>query len=306
MAQRKPLTHHLCDYFFPHSRNNHCPNLFSVTSVVALALAIIVFEAGYLVQTKVVFLKTDFLASVLPGALVALTNQDRVALGLSGVTENPLLDKAAQAAAEDMAANGYFAHNSPDGKTPWYWLDQSGYKYSYAGQNLAVNFTDSENVETAWMNSPTHRANIVKPHYTQVGFGTANGIYEGKETTFVVEFFATPAEIAAVPAEVKPPQEQVSGGQTSAIPAQVIGSQNSTQTPASPNWFARMLASPQRTLANILTILLAVIAISFITVFFVRGRNQHRNVIIGGALLLMCIIGALLISSVVSGAVQLN
>jgi hypothetical protein len=278
-------------------------------SVAVLVFAIVLFEAGYLVQTKLVFLKTDFLASVLPGALVALTNQDRLAQGLGGVTENLLLDKAAQAAAEDMATNGYFAHNSPDGKTPWYWLDQSGYKYSYAGQNLAVNFTDSENVETAWMNSPTHRANIVKPHYTQVGFGTANGMYEGRETTFVVEFFAAPAEIATAPAEVKPPQAQVSGNQTLPVTVspQVLGSEiENTQTPAPPNWLARMLASPQRTLVNILTILLSIIAMSFITVFFIRGKTQHRSVIIGTAILLACIIGALLISVVLVGTVQLN
>jgi len=132
------------------------------------------------------------LASVLPGALVALTNQDRAVQGLSGVTENAVLNKAAQAAAEDMAVNGYFAHISPDGKDPWYWLNQAGYAYSYAGENLAVNFTDSQKVETAWMSSPTHRANIEKPQYTKIGIGIANGTYKGKESTFVVEFFAAP------------------------------------------------------------------------------------------------------------------
>ena len=123
---------------------------------------------------------------------MVLTNQDRAVHGLTGVTEDALLDAAAQYAAEDMAANGYFSHVSPDGKDPWYWLNQVGYRYSYAGENLAVNFTDSEDVQTAWMESPTHKANIMKREYTHVGFGTANGIYEGKETTFVVEFLAAP------------------------------------------------------------------------------------------------------------------
>src|ERR1035437_6222792 len=189
---RKELHHHLLDYFLPHRRNNHRPNIFSALSVFLIIFAILVFEAGYFVQTKVVFQKTNFLASVLPGALIALTNQDRATSGISGVTEDLLLDKAAQAAAEDMATKGYFAHVSPDGKSPWYWLDLVGYQYSYAGENLAVDFTDSSEVETAWMNSPTHRANIEKPQYTKVGIGTANGIYEGANTTFVVQFFATP------------------------------------------------------------------------------------------------------------------
>ena len=85
---RKPLAHHLHDYFFPHERNNYRPHLFSAVSVAVLVFAIVVFEAGYLVQTKFVFLKTDFLASVLPGALVALTNQDRAVNGLAGVSED--------------------------------------------------------------------------------------------------------------------------------------------------------------------------------------------------------------------------
>jgi len=306
-APKKPIVHHLCDYFFPHSRNNYRPHLFSTTSVAVLALAIIVFEAGYLVQTKFIFLKTDFLASVLPGALVVLTNQDRAAQGVAGVTENSLLNKAAQAVAEDMAANGYFSHISPDGKDPWYWLNQVGYRYSYAGQNLAVNFSDSEMVETAWMNSPTHRSNIIKPHYTQIGFGTANGIYEGKETTFVVEFFATPVAIIGTKIAPTNAVEKTLSATTKTIvlpddtsSEKVLGSQTS------PNWFARMLASPLSILTSILTILLSIIAISFIIVLFMRGRVQHPSVIIGCIVLLVCITGSFMLSSVLTNTMQLN
>jgi hypothetical protein len=313
---KKPLLHHLHDYFFPHRRNNYRPHLFSITSIVALVLAVIVFEAGYLVQTKIIFLKTDFLASVLPGALVALTNQDRATSGLAGVTEDSLLDKAAQAAAEDMAANGYFAHVSPDGKTPWYWLDFVGYKYSYAGENLAVNFTDSQNVETAWMESPTHRANIEKPQYTKVGIGTANGVYEGRETTFVVLFFAAPAAGAALATAVgvTPPQKQVSESSRNVLGSQTVGAQStSTSAPAAlaastavwPGWFATLLVSPLNTLTTILAILFFIIAISFITTIFMRGRLQHPTVIIGGILLLLIISGAMLLSSGLAGTVQL-
>ncbi|MCX6787112.1 MAG: CAP domain-containing protein [Candidatus Kaiserbacteria bacterium] len=308
---RKPLVHHLRDYFFPHPHNNYRPHLFSITSVAVLVLAVVVFEAGYLVQTKFVFFRTDFLASVLPGALVALTNQDRALQGLAGVTEDPLLDRAAQAAALDMATNGYFAHVSPDGKTPWYWLDQVGYRYSYAGENLAVNFSDSENVETAWMESPTHRANIMKPQYTQVGFGTANGMYEGRETTFVVEFFATPAATETKTAQasatlaLSSPAEPTQSSTTS---MKVLGSQTDEASAniTSPSWLAKMLASPQHTLASILTILFSIIAISLIVVFFVRGRTQHHSVIIGSIVLFVCIAGALIISLVLAGTVQLN
>ncbi|MDP1689681.1 MAG: CAP domain-containing protein [bacterium] len=311
---RKPLHHHLLDYFLPHSRNNYRPHLFSATSIAVLVVAVIVFEGAYLVQTKYVFFNTDFLASVLPGALVALTNQDRAVQGLAGVTENALLNKAAQAAAEDMAANGYFAHVSPDGKDPWYWLNQAGYKYSYAGENLAVNFTDSENVQTAWMESPTHRANIMKREYTQVGFGTANGIYEGKETTFVVEFFASPstAEVAMESVQValaEPDPATTESTSTGTTMVQVLGTAVSTDNSASivPNWFARLLASPLHTLFAIFTALFAIIATALSIAVLVRtGKVQHPSVLIGGTIMLALIGTSMLLSSKLAGSVQLS
>ena len=196
---RKPLLHVLHDYFFPHERNGHQPHIFRTVSVALIILAVLVLEGAYFTQIKFVFPYTNFLGAVLPGALVALTNEDRMANNLSIVSENKQLAQAAQAAANDMVTKGYFAHISPDSKDPWYWLDLVGYKYQYAGQNLAVNFTDSSAVERAWMASPKHRANIVKPQYTQIGIGIANGIYEGKEVTFVVSFFASPAIISSQP-----------------------------------------------------------------------------------------------------------
>jgi len=309
---RKPLLHHLHDYFFPHERNNYRPHLFSIASVTVLVIAILVFEAGYVVQTKIVFFRTNFLASVLPGTLVTLTNQDRMTIGIAGVTENSLLDQAAQAVATDMATKSYFAHISPDGKTPWQWLDQVGYKYSYAGENLAVNFTDSQNVETAWMNSPTHRANIEKPQYSHVGFGTANGIYEGKDTTFVVEFFAAPAVISAektiAVGTTAAKASSLERTSTSTIPEKVLGTQtgsDSAVAPHSTGWLAFLLASPLSTLITFLTILFAVVAIPFVIVIFMRGRTQHPNVIFGGTILLIVISVTILLSIAFAGPVLL-
>jgi len=305
---RKPLHHHLVDYFFPHPRNNHRPHLFSTISIAVLVAAIITFEAGYLVQTKLVYFNTNFLAAVLPGVLADLTNESRAALGIAPVARDALLDVAAQAAAEDMAAKGYFAHVSPDGRDPWYWLNQVGYQYRYAGQNLAVNFTDSVNVETAWMESLTHRANIVKREYTRVGFGTAQGVYEGQATTFVVEFFATPTEAApaaiVTPVETRPLQNTSLPTST----ARVLGSETGSgaAAAAAPSWFSRVLASPQTTLLALLTALFAVISLSFIITMLMRGKVQHRSVVQGGVFLLLFIPGAMLLCALLTGPVQLN
>jgi hypothetical protein len=131
-------------------------------------------------------------ATVLVGALSNLTNQERQLNNLKPLKINPLLSKAAQLKAEDMAKNSYFSHTSPEGKTPWYWLDVAGYKYDYAGENLAINFNETKDVVDAWMNSPAHRDNIIKSLYTEVGSGVATGTYEGKTATFIVQDYADP------------------------------------------------------------------------------------------------------------------
>lgn len=179
-------------YFIPHEKNEYKPHSLRQQSALAIFSLLIVIELGFLIQVMVVFDKTNFLASVLPGVLTMITNQERADNNVPPLTENSLLNQAAKMKAEDMATRGYFAHNSPDGKTPWYWLEQVGYSYGMAGENLAVNFFESSDVAKAWMNSPTHRANIVKKDYTEIGIGVANGIFEGKNTVFVAQFFGTP------------------------------------------------------------------------------------------------------------------
>ncbi|MHB8710564.1 MAG: CAP domain-containing protein [Minisyncoccota bacterium] len=125
--------------------------------------------------------------------LTTLTNNSRVALGDSPVTVNLAPSRAAQKKANDMATKGYFAHYSPSGISPWYWITAAGYYYTHAGENLAINFDSPTAVEAAWMASPAHRANIVRGIYRQTGIGIAHGTYLGRPATFIVQLFATPA-----------------------------------------------------------------------------------------------------------------
>lgn len=190
-------------YFIPHEHNNHEPHFLRHESMLFLFLLIILVEVGFLAQVFLVFDKTKFLAAVLPGVLTQLTNQEREAYDAPELKVNDLLTKAAELKALDMAEKGYFAHTSPEGRTPWYWLDQVGYKYSSAGENLAVNFYDSQDVDQAWMNSPTHKANIIKKEYTEIGIGVARGTYQGKSTIFVAQFFGKPYVSPVVPEPIE-------------------------------------------------------------------------------------------------------
>src|SRR3989344_9308040 len=95
----------------------------------------------------------DFLAAVIGSEIITLTNAERAQVATPELAPNALLTAAAQRKAEDMAARGYFSHIGPDGKLPWAWAAEAGYEYSGAGEDLAVRFVDSYNVEGAWVNS---------------------------------------------------------------------------------------------------------------------------------------------------------
>ena len=126
-------------------------------------------------------------------SILALANNERAERGLGTLTMDARLAAAAQKKADDMATRGYFSHTSPQGKKWWDFITASGYRYFTAGENLAQGFSDADTLNSAWMRSPSHRANILKSRYTRIGIGISSGMYEGRPTTFVVEFFALPA-----------------------------------------------------------------------------------------------------------------
>ncbi len=181
-------------YLIPHEGNSYHPHFFRNTVVgFVIALILIFLGLSFAVSLRITENK-NFLGAIYATALVELTNKDRSNSSLPTLTVSEALTLAAQLKADDMVQNGYFAHNSPDGKTPWFWILKSGYKFVYAGENLAVNFTESEQVETAWMGSPTHRANILNNNYSEVGIAVREGTYEGKTATFVVQMFGKPTK----------------------------------------------------------------------------------------------------------------
>ncbi len=186
-------------YVVPHESNSFRPYLLRAAGVAFVLVFIL--GAFFASQIQRIVLRTsDFFATVLPAVLVDLANADRAGFALGSLSVNSELAQAAQMKADDMAAKGYFAHYGPDGTSPWDWIKKAGYQFSYAGENLAVYFDDSAAVNTAWMDSPSHRANILNEHFKEIGIATARGVYEGHDTLFVVQMFGTPrpASVAAV------------------------------------------------------------------------------------------------------------
>lgn len=177
-------------FFVPHENNEHEPHAMRDAGLVAF-LGLGMFVASLALLQHTLFTGTDILARVYPQALFSLANESR-GKTVGDLAWSDMLAQAAQAKANDMAEKGYFAHTSPEGKTPWSFISHVGYDYRYAGENLAVNFSDSKDVNSAWLRSPSHRANILNDKFTEVGIATARGIYKEKEAVFVVQMFGTP------------------------------------------------------------------------------------------------------------------
>jgi hypothetical protein len=187
----KKLKENLKHFFVPHEGNNYKARVFhEATLSIFFAIVLVTFIGG--IAQKVTLTSTNFLANVYSGVLVDLTNEERLHNALGQLTVSPVLENAAQMKAEDMAAKGYFAHYGPDGSTPWDWMKKAGYNYADAGENLAIDFTDSNDVDEAWMNSPTHRANILNSKFTEIGIATIKGSYQGRNTIYVVQMFGRP------------------------------------------------------------------------------------------------------------------
>lgn len=129
--------------------------------------------------------------------VISQTNEQRVKYGQGTVQYSTLLSKAAEQKARDMFDKNYWAHFGPNGEKPWDFMQRNGYTYVTAGENLARDFNDSNAVVTAWMNSQTHRDNLLNGSYQDIGVAVVNGTLLGKETTLVVQMFGRPYRQAA-------------------------------------------------------------------------------------------------------------
>lgn len=274
--------------FIPHRRNNHISHLLR-TEMTTFALGLVLgVEVLMLLFTFVIAPRTGILSAILPGMLSAAANNDRATQGEGQLAFNPLLQQAAQLKAQDMAAKGYFAHTSPSGVTPWSWLEKVGYRYTAAGENLAVNFLDSADVHIAWMKSPAHRANILNPTYTEIGIATANGIYKGNEVVFVAQFFGHPA-VAKKPV-VAPAQK------TSPIPTQSIVPVAQSTVAGETTLAQEILAAPRANANRIFVIVMIIIGLAVVLTLIVRSEVRYATPVLNGILVLVVSLAMILVN----------
>ena len=173
-----------------------------------------------------------YATNISQSGLLSTTNQHRAASGVGALALNGKLNTAAQAKADDMVARNYWSHNTPDGKEPWVFVENAGYSYLKAGENLAYGFGTSTETVTGWMNSPTHKSNMLDGAFTEVGFGYANAAnYNNNgQQTVVVAMYGKPQVLAAGSSAPAPTAPTPSPETASTTPTQALASTPSETT----------------------------------------------------------------------------
>lgn len=272
LAQPKKRLHH---YFIPCPANGHRPHF--------VRHGALGFYSGLIIAGKILTLALLFIAypspaqfsTVTANRIIELTNRERAAAGLPVLMHSAILDASALLKSQDMLAANYFAHDSPTGVTPWEWFKQAGYNYTYAGENLAMNFSEAEEAMAAWMNSPTHKANILNPNYDEIGLAVAIGKIDGRETTLVVEHFGK--------SYVNPAAEQFAKGSAANVGSvagitEVSGGESITVTfEKTPHSFG---TSVVHYVQKGFLVLLIFIIINLLLTIIVRIRVQHKPIIV--------------------------
>lgn len=156
--------------------------------VLAISLTFLILSPILLSQSAGAVIATG----IAVGDLHYLANQERSNAGLSTLSFNSQLSAAATAKAADMFADDYWAHVAPDGTTPWVFILGAGYDYTSAGENLAKGYSTAAGVINGWMESPTHRANLLSASYKDVGYAVMSGVLQGVSTTLVVAMYGAP------------------------------------------------------------------------------------------------------------------
>jgi uncharacterized protein YkwD len=138
--------------------------------------------------------------------LLSLTNQDRASSGLKALTNDSYLHKEAEWRAKDMGDRNYFSHKIPPGNSMVFAdMQKDGYCFKFAGENIGLSTFDdataTSSIETAFMNSKDHRANILGG-WSRIGVGAYKST-DGRKL-YAVLFSVPCSKAAAAKAKATP------------------------------------------------------------------------------------------------------
>lgn len=275
-------------YFIPSLDNDHKPHFLRHGALHFYSAALIAVKVFVIAFLFITYPSIAEFSTVTSNRIIELSNNARADQGLPVLMRNSTLDESAMLKAQDMVANNYFAHDDPvNGTTPWEWFKAAGYNYTFAGENLAMNFSEAEEAMDAWMDSPTHKANILNANYNEIGVAVVVGNIDGRETTIVVQHFGKSFLANSASQFTRPSGE--------AAPA-VAGT---TQVSSGEAVEVTFKNTPDRSWATKIAyyakrfffILLVFIVINLLLTIFIRVKIQHKPIIMHA--ILVVIIGLL-------------
>jgi len=193
------ITKYCKNFFIPCEENNYKPRSLDGRSFFVLVVVIVAIKLLG-IASYFEYLGADIYNQIAQADIYTLTNQVRQDNGLSPLKVNSVLELSAQLKANDMVQSNYFGHESPSGVSPWYWFNKAKYGYTTAGENLAMNFVSSKEVINAWLNSETHKKNLLYADFSEIGVAIANGKINNQKTILVVQHFAKPTIATSVKA----------------------------------------------------------------------------------------------------------
>lgn len=192
---RELIIKHMIDFFhhlfLPKHTNNHRPKILHHQNLLFISFLLLIFSFALPYGRAQYPEVLGTTINIRVAELLQLTNEVRHKYNLNELTLNEQLNRAALLKAEHMFQADYWAHNAPDGTTPWEFLKKAGYDYFFAGENLARGFSTSKEVVDAWMGSEGHKKNILSSDYQDIGFAIETGKLTGSETVLVVEMFGS-------------------------------------------------------------------------------------------------------------------
>lgn len=286
--------HHLAHLFLPRHTNNHKAKILHSSSLLILTIFVVSVQIflnlfGNVTKGQVL----GYASQISVDEVVKLTNQKRAEMGLAPLKLNSELSKGALSKGQHMLNNDYWAHVAPDGTQPWKFFADVSYKYRFAGENLARDFSNASAAVNAWMASPSHKENMLSSKYKEIGVGVVEGDLSGTDTTIIVQFFGTTLVDSL-------PTQPVARAATTPAPTP-LASKPPAATPSVTIASAQVLVSPftaTRSFSGALVMILMVafvidvILVSRRRIIRISGRSMAHVAFLGMTLVIVMIIQA--------------
>lgn len=207
------------NYLFATPQNDYHPGILKANSV---GFFMVLFTILQILSSRSTPTQHTLASDLTVTNITSAVNKERQMRNLLTLSTHNSLQTAAQIKSDDMMSRHYFSHTNPEGLYVWPTIVSQGYTpYLQLGENLAIEFYDTESLMSAWMNSPTHRANIVNEGFKDQGMGLAFGTpSQGQYYSAITNTFGAliPPKAPPIPPPAQPTPKPTPAPSPSPVP----------------------------------------------------------------------------------------